>query len=278
MKSKRLSRRGTKFTCTNKASSTMPPRRGKKPATEPDLDALLLSLTGPGAGAPKKRSKRKQKSKKDLSPSPEPSLELRSVDGDVQQAVAKPKTRRKARQAVQVKDQTLATAIGKKRCAGRSKPKSKVALRRHDTQAALQDEDDEEKEYMGARSPSDCENDLPSFSSRDHDADDFIVVMKRMADERKKQRERDERRINAFFLSKMQKTQISAEQRVLAISAEASERTKAFVTDVSAQGKEILSAAKTIAKEDSVGDMHHPQALLSSSGELNNSTTLIRFS
>lgn len=242
-------------------------RRRKKPGTAQDLDALLLALTGSADApqqAPTGKSKKRKKSKGSTALQAA-SPKVKALERSARKPATGGRATRTARRALQVSELTAQPASGKKerQKITPSKQKLKSSARRPAARDVMGEEEDDGNEGDDSGDDDDdCDqedgaqavavarkgksvtgaqkhvNGAPSPSSDDTGGEDFILVMKRMTLERKKQRERDARKIDAFFLARMKKSEQEAEQKILAIGAEASEATRLY------RSKEITGIQK----------------------------------
>ena len=255
----------------------MPPRGGKKPATAQDLDALLLALTGavevPQQATNGKTKKRKRN--KGSADSQGALLEGNDLESKAGKLAAGSSSKRKTGRALKASECKPHAASGKKR--QKLTPKKhnlKSSARRPTAKEPAQEENNSDskgtvgdayddrsredsaetvavaKRRKAKTKVEDIADGAPSPTTDDTGGEDFILVMKKMTLERKKQRERDAKKIDAFFLARMQKSEKAAEQKILAIGAQASEATSLYRT------KEITAIQKKLqAKTKAVRDL-----------------------
>jgi hypothetical protein len=213
----------------------------------PDLDALLLSLADPSA--PARRSSRKLQLQKRTTPrlarTAATGLPGASRGRAVNEAGTLVLSARKMLSKARIRAPTQPARHVREK-ATRRKPGVRAA-ERWPTLAAAERNDEEN----GVPEAAD-EQGLLSLSSEDGGAEEFMAAMKEMAEKRKKQQERDERKVDAFYLANMKRVQKQGEQKVFAISARASEDTREFLADVSAQAQTLIQAARVVENEELV--------------------------
>jgi hypothetical protein len=198
----------------------------------PDLDALLLSLAGPSA--PARRSSRKLQLQKRTTPrlarTAATGLPGAPRGSAVNEAGTLVLSARKMHSKARVRAPTQPARHVRAK-ATRRKPGVRAAERGPALAAA--ERNDEEN---GVPEAAD-EQGLLSLSSEDGGAEEFMAAMKEMA---------------AFYLANMKRVQKQGEQKVFAISARASEDTRVFLADVSAQAQTLIQAARVVENEELV--------------------------